>query len=118
VWKVTSPNQNALYLAGSIHALRSADYPLPPAFNRAFDASSRVAFEVDSKALAASSHSLEKAGVYARNDTLKNHVDPRTYDYLRRLFALLHVPEAKFARYRPWFIMLAVFRTISASRAF
>jgi uncharacterized protein YbaP (TraB family) len=51
VWKVTGPTGATLYLGGSIHALRSDDYPLPPAYNRAFDASSRLAFEVDRKAL-------------------------------------------------------------------
>jgi uncharacterized protein YbaP (TraB family) len=97
-----------LYLGGSVHALHSSDYPLPAAFNQAFDASSRIAFEVDPKALVTSSRGLEKAGEYAKNDSLKKHVDPRTYDYLRRLFALMHVPEAKFARYRPWFIVLVL----------
>jgi uncharacterized protein YbaP (TraB family) len=32
VWKVTGPNGRALYLGGSIHALRSTDYPLPSAY--------------------------------------------------------------------------------------
>ncbi|PYK81363.1 MAG: hypothetical protein DME38_00265 [Verrucomicrobia bacterium] len=82
VWKVTS-GANVLYLGGSIHALKSSDYPLPAAYNRAFDASDRVVFEV-------------------------NHVDPRTYDYLRRVFGLLKVPETKFARYRPWFLSLVL----------
>jgi len=37
VWKVTSAAGNVLYLAGSIHALKSTDYPLPSAYTRAFD---------------------------------------------------------------------------------
>src|SRR5438128_9481124 len=36
VWKVTAPKGGTLYLGGSVHALRSIDYPLPPAYNRAF----------------------------------------------------------------------------------
>ena len=51
VWKVIAPDGSTLYLGGSIHALRSTDYPLPAAYNRAFDASARIAFEVDEKAL-------------------------------------------------------------------
>src|SRR5262249_55259017 len=39
-----------------------------------------------------------------KGDTLRNHVDPRTYTYIRRFFALVNVPEDKFARYRPWLI--------------
>jgi len=107
VWKVTS-GANVLYLGGSIHALKSSDYPLPPAYNRAFDASDRLVFEVDPKALQESSKGILKAGEYPKGDSLKNHVDPRTYDYLRRVFKLLNIPESKFARYRPWFLSLVL----------
>jgi uncharacterized protein len=108
VWKVTAPNGRTLYLGGSIHALRSIDYPLPAAFNRAFDASSRIVFEVDEKALSGSGRALLKAGEYPRGDSLKNHVDPRTYDYVRRVFKLLGVPESTFARYKPWALVLSI----------
>ncbi len=47
---------------------------------------------------------LLRAGTYPKGDTLRNHVDPRTYNYVRRFFALVNVPEAKFAQYRPWLI--------------
>jgi uncharacterized protein YbaP (TraB family) len=106
VWKVTSESGNVLYLAGSIHALKSTDYPLPSAYNHAFDASDRLVCEVDPRALNESSKGLLKAGEYPKSDSLKNHVDPRTYEYLRRLFKLMDVPESKFARYRPWFLSL------------
>ena len=106
VWKVTSPSGGTLYLGGSWHALRSSDYPLPSAYNRAFDASSRLAFEIDPKSLRDSSSVLRKAGEYPKGDSLKKHVDPRTYDYLRRFFHLLGVSEDKFSRYRPWYISI------------
>jgi uncharacterized protein YbaP (TraB family) len=108
VWKVTGPNGHSLYLGGSIHALYSSDYPLPAAYNRAFDVSSRLVFEVDHKALLDSSKGLSKAGEYPRGDNLKNHVDPRTYAYLQHLFALLKIPEEKIVKYRPWYLALAL----------
>jgi len=107
VWKVTS-GTNVVYLGGSIHALKSTDYPLPAAYNRAFDASDRLVFEVDPKALQESSKGILKAGEYPKGDSLKHHVDPRTYDYLRRVFRLLNIAESKFARYRPWFLSLVL----------
>jgi uncharacterized protein len=106
IWKVTGPSGGTLYIGGSMHALRSTDYPLPAGYNRAFEASSRIALEVEPKALENSSASLLKAGKYPSNDSLKNHVDPRSYDYLRRVFALLKIPEDKFSRYRPWLLVL------------
>lgn len=104
VWRVTGPNGGILYLGGSVHALRSTDYPLPVAYNRAFDASSRLVFEDDPKASAEEAKALLRAGTYPNGDTLRNHVDPRTYNYVRRFFALVNVPEDKFAQYRPWLI--------------
>ena len=106
VWKITGPAGGILFIGGSMHALRSIDYPLPSGYNRAFDASARVALEVEPKALSTSSDALLKAGKYPSGDSLKNHVDPRTYDYLRRVFGLMKIPEEKFSRYRPWLLVL------------
>lgn len=104
VWKVTGPNGGTLYLGGSLHFLRSTDYPLPSAYNRAFDASSRLVFEEDPKTGVAAFKDLVKAGQYPKGDSLKNHVDPRTYEYLRHFFALERMPEEKFRTFRPWLI--------------
>src|SRR6476659_11300225 len=93
VWKVTATNGKFIYLGGSVHSLAKGDYPLSAPYERAFDASSRVAFEVDARALQKSSESLVKEGKYRKGDRLSNHVDPRTYDYLRRLFALMNISE-------------------------
>src|ERR1700730_16418107 len=75
VWKVTSSDGHLLYLGGSFHALRPTDYPLPPQYNRAFEACSRLACEEDPKAGAAAVKALLKAGEYSKGDSLKNHVD-------------------------------------------
>jgi uncharacterized protein YbaP (TraB family) len=106
VWKITGAAGGTLYVGGSIHALRSTDYPLPGAYNRAFDATTRLALEVEPRALESSSAALLRAGKYPANDSLKNHVDPRTYDYLRRVFGLMKISEDKFSRYRPWLLTL------------
>ena len=106
VWKVTSSSGETLFLGGSVHALRNADYPLPAPYNRALDASSRLVFETDPAGIKAASKGLLKAGQYPKGDNLKNHVDPRTYNYVRRFFALQDVPEQKFNSYRPWMIAM------------
>jgi uncharacterized protein len=106
VWRVTSPNGGVLYLGGSVHALRSKDYPLPPAYDRAFAACSHVVFEDDPRKSSQAAKELLRAGTYAKGDSLRNHVDPRTYDYVRRFFGLLNVSEDKFIKYRPWLINL------------
>ena len=108
VWRVTSPDGGVLYLGGSIHALRSTDDPLPPAYNRAFDASERLVFEDDPKISPGRLRRFSKSAEFPRNDSLKNHADPRTYDYLKRVFARLGAKEEEFARLRPWALILAL----------
>ncbi len=103
VWKVTSPAGQVLYLGGSVHSLEKTDYPLPPAYNLAFDLSQRLAFE-DSPGETSTMDRLEKLGVYPRGDELKNHVDPRTYEYILRAFARSGTPREKLIQYRPWFL--------------
>lgn len=109
VWKVTSSDGHLLYLGGSFHGLRPTDYPLPWEYNKAFDACSRLAFEEDPKTGAAAFKALEKAGQLPKNDSLKNHVDPRTYKYLQRFCALAGVPENVYAHARPWLIDVMLF---------
>jgi uncharacterized protein YbaP (TraB family) len=46
LWKVQSGSA-VLYLAGSVHALTAANYPLNPAYQRAFDASGALVEEID-----------------------------------------------------------------------
>jgi len=104
VWKVTGPGGGTLYLGGSMHALRSADYPLPTAYTTAFNASSHLVFEDDPQTSSEEAKALLRAGTYPKADTLRNHVDLRTYQYVRRFFALLNVPENTFSKYRPWLI--------------
>ena len=110
VWKVTGSNGHVLYLGGSMHGLQSTDYPLPAAYNRAFDLSSRIIFEDDSKGLTSGQlKKLLKSSEYPKNDSLKNHLDPRVYDYLRRLFAATgNTPEAEWSRVRPWALLMGL----------
>lgn len=104
VWKITGPQGETLYLGGSIHALRSTDYPLPAQYNRAFEAADRIAFEVDLETLQRAGRETAKAGHYPHGDNLKNHVDPRTYAYLQRFFGLMKIPESKWSSYRSWYL--------------
>lgn len=108
VWKVTEPGGGVLYLGGSIHALRGTDYPLPAAYNRAFDASERIVFEDDPKVSPFRARRVTKSMELPRNDSLKNHLDPRTYDYLKRVFTRAGIDEKVYSQLRPWALILAL----------
>jgi len=51
VWRVTSEGRT-MFLAGSVHILREADFPLPQQFDLAFDQSDVIVFETDTSQMA------------------------------------------------------------------
>lgn len=108
VWKITSPEGRVAYLGGSIHKLRSTDYPLPPAFDRAFDLSQRLAMEVEPDSMQAMHSELEESGTFPAGDSLRRHVDPRTYAYVVKVLGSLGIPETKVARYRAWYLHMLI----------
>ena len=91
-----------------MHALRSTDYPLPSAYNRALDASARLVFEDDPALSKGTVKNFYKTGEYPKGDSLKNHLDPRTYAYLRKVFSLWGIPEGKYSSIRPWYLVLTL----------
>ena len=106
VWKVTGPHGGVIYLGGSIHGLASTDYPLPAAYNRAFEASAALVTEDDPNVSRYRAERFYKSGFYSGGDSLRNHVDPRTYDYLRRFFTRAGVPESEMAKCKPWMLIM------------
>lgn len=107
VWKVTAPDgQRTLYLAGSVHALRASDYPLPKSYDTAFANCTRLAFEVDPQDMNRMRERLINAATLPRGTQLRDRVDPRTYAYLLRVLAKTKTPESKIATYQPWYLAM------------
>src|SRR2546423_15637908 len=74
VWKATSPSGGTVFLAGSVHALRNSDFPLPAPYQRAFDSSSRLVFETETKLMEAASKGLSQGGQEGKGEHLREHV--------------------------------------------
>ena len=106
VWKVTAKDGHTLYLAGSVHALRSSDYPLPKAYDTAFANCTRLAFEVDTEDMSRMRDRLVNAASLPRGTQLKDRVDPRTYAYLQRVLAKTKTAEDKISSYQPWYLAM------------
>jgi uncharacterized protein YbaP (TraB family) len=80
LWKVQG-GAGALYLAGSVHALDKSVYPLSPAFQRAFDASTTLVEEIDladSQTLASAPMLLGK-GMFQDGKTLDQVISKDTF---------------------------------------
>ena len=106
VWRVTDPAGHTLYLAGSVHALRAQDFPLPASYDQAFAASAGVAFETDLGTPQEKwDTALEQAGRYPDGVTLRDRVDPRTYAYIVKVASQVKGggdPTRQIEHLRPW----------------
>ncbi len=83
VWKVSKDNMT-VYLGGTIHLLRAADYPLPIEYDKAYKASQVITFETDVTQL--DSPELMKEMIsklsYKGEKTLQSEVSAETYKAL------------------------------------
>ena len=102
VWKI-SKDGNALFLGGSIHILRSKDFPPPREFDRAFAQSSMLVLEADIEKLAdAEIAQYLMARMFLPDDkTLESVLDPLTYALLRAKCAAFGLPIESLARLKP-----------------
>jgi len=90
LWKVQGKN-SSVYLLGSVHVLKSDDYPLPDVIEQAFTNSQIVAFETDIGELEnplIAMKMLEKAKL-PEGETLKSQLSPEVYEAFMK-----HVKES------------------------
>lgn len=107
LWTVRS-DMSVLYLAGSVHALSADAYPLPAAFEKAFEASGTLVEELDladATSLSAMPMLLAK-GVYSDGRTLEGAVSKETAAMAAQHFRQTGLPLAMLSRMKPWMIML------------
>lgn len=105
LWKAEIGNKR-VYLGGSIHYLRSQDYPIPAIFDSAFNDSKTLVLEADldlSVTEPVQSYITTQA-LLPSGRLLQNIVPATTYRAVQR-FALDHgYISTAFDGYRPWFI--------------
>lgn len=109
VWKV-SKGDDFLYLGGTIHLLSKSDYPLPKAFEIAYQNTDDVVFETDVTALAAPEVQGQILNVMSYQDHrgLSNVLDRDVYSELGTLLESKGLPIAVFDRFTPAGAMMAL----------
>jgi uncharacterized protein len=106
LWKVQSGSR-VLYLAGSVHALTAAVYPLNPAFERAFQASDLLVEEIDLSEgdLMTVGPMLLTKGMYQDGRTFDRAVSKETVALVNK--RLNNPMAAELVRnMKPWMVML------------
>ena len=82
VWRIADAKA-PVYLLGSIHTLRSSDYPLPTVVDQVIQQSQQFYFEIDPKRMDDFHRKLKAASKLPRGVEIKDKVHAKTWDYLR-----------------------------------
>ncbi|QEM67552.1 TraB/GumN family protein [Geobacter sp. FeAm09] len=109
VWKARK-GDSVLYLGGTCHLLREADFPLPAEFDRAYRASQVVVFETDLDKLQAPAtrqRFLAKA-MYGDGSTVDKHLSAKAYAALSAFSEANGIPMQSFAQFRPSMIVMTL----------
>lgn len=102
VWKLQGRG-NTVYIAGSVHLLRQQDYPLPKAYDIAYENSSRLVFEIDMEELSdpKTIKRMQQLGTYSSRDSLRRHISPGTYNLLAAHLTSRGLPTLLFEQMKP-----------------
>ncbi len=102
VWKV-SKGDDFLYLGGTIHVLSKDDYPLPEAFELAYQNTDDIVLETDTVALTAPEvqGQILNAMSYQDHRGLSNVLDREVYSQLDTLLKSKGLPIAVFDSFTP-----------------
>jgi len=109
LWKVRS-EKNSVYILGSIHFLKKESYPLKQSIEQAFDAVSKLVFEIDLQSATAEKTrrvTLEK-GLFRDGTTLQQNVDKETYDLAERRAREVGIDLRAMNPLKPWLVALTL----------
>ncbi len=96
------------WLAGSVHRLRQEDYPMPAAYERAYEACSKVVFEVHPAELEAvtTRQRFQEISTLPQNGSLQLEVPEDLWDEVVVVSKSIKADLASVAAFRPWFAAL------------
>lgn len=106
VWQA-SKGDSTVFLGGTIHLLRAQDYPLPEAFDKAYQASDRLFFEIDQSQLTDMSVQarMMQRLTYQDGRTLQSVLDEETYAALVAYTDEAGLPMAMIQNFKPGLLL-------------
>lgn len=109
VWRLRK-GDSVLYLAGTCHLLRQADFPLPKEFAQAYRDSALLVFETDIGKFndPETQNKLVAKAIYGDGSTLDKHLSASTFDLLRRYCSRRGMPIAALNRFKPAFVAVTL----------
>ena len=109
LWQVSGAN-NSVYLLGSIHLLRSQDYPLPSAFDAAYDDAEVLVMEVDMDDLdpLAAQALFTSYGVLQDDTTLRDLMGEPLYAEAAAAAEAIDIPIEMLSKTEPWYAAMTI----------
>ena len=109
LWKV-SDGDNAIYLLGSFHLLKSGDYPLATSTDVAFEDAEQVVFELSPAEMAdpAAGARMAQAAVRTDGSTLQQSLPADSWRKLEAFASRRGLPLANFQAMEAWYVSLVV----------
>ena len=107
VWRVEKDGQH-LFLAGTIHILSAADYPLPDAFDQAYAGAERIVLEADINAVSTPlfQRALMTSMLYTDGSTLQDILAPATFNRLREFCTNRGIPIMGLNPFKPGMVSM------------
>ncbi|MCB5225735.1 TraB/GumN family protein [Alishewanella sp. 16-MA] len=109
VWQV-SKDQTQFYLVGTVHLLSENDFPLPNAFDTAFNASQHLIFETDMQQLTspAGMNKMMSQNTYRPGQNLKDVLSNDVYQQLQAMAKERQWPLTAIEQFKPAFAAMMI----------
>jgi uncharacterized protein YbaP (TraB family) len=109
VWAIRGAH-NTVYLAGSVHLLRSQDAALPAAFNRAYADADALVMEIDLDDLdpAAAQTWMLEHGMFSDDKTLASVIGAKRYQRVEQEGNRLGLPVEALQQLEPWLVAMTL----------
>lgn len=109
LWQVHGAN-NSVYLLGSVHLLRSDDYPLPTVLDTAYDDAEVLIMEVDMDDIdpLAVQAAFNTYGVLQGDTTLRDLMGDDLYSQATAAAELIDIPLEMLNKTEPWYAAMTI----------
>jgi len=109
LWRVKSKS-NSIYLLGSLHLLRSDNYPLSDIIEKAFEDSQTLVLEVDLKSMNDPETQLMMLakGIFADGQTLEESIGRKAYELAKTKTEELGIDIVMFKDFKPWLFAITL----------
>ena len=112
LWEVRGPGEQGgtLHLLGSTHARRTRVRAMDPAIESAYERAQGLIVEIDvlEHDPVELNQLMVSTGYLSDGSTVRDRLDPETYDDLQRAFEELSLPSEALEHFKPWFVALSL----------